>query len=163
MAITTNMINYDSTLPLFVFGSLMDQDVLRIVSNMEDHQLSHTEGHATGYRQQEVIGESYPVLMPDATKQTRGLLINGLNEIAMQRIHFFEGDEYALAEIGISTTDNANISANYYRDTGVYEILETGWDFQQWQRTHKVSFLKRCENYMQLFGTMSATEADRYW
>jgi len=157
------MNNYDSTLPLFVFGSLMDRDVLRIVSNMEDSQLSHTEGHAIGYRQQEVTGESYPVLMPDDAKQTEGILIDGLSDTAMQRIHFFEGDEYALAELKVSTTDNANILANYYRDTGVYEILESGWNFRQWQRTHKTSFLQRCENYMQLFGTMSATEADRYW
>lgn len=130
---------------------------------MTSDQLQLVEAYAPGHRQHEVLNESYPVLVPDEKNRTQGLLIDGLTELAMQRIQFFEGDEYILSTIDIETADNANLRANYYKDAGVYSILETVWNFQQWQVEHKPTFVEKCEKYMQLFGKMNATEADQFW
>ena len=154
---------------LFVFGSLMDPDVLSLVSGMLIDTLHMQASTASGFRQCEVSEESYPVLVADHNTQCHGLLINGLTCEALERILFFEGDEYTLESIQVQretapdTRSPYLVNAWYFRDTGAYTINPGSWDFGNWQSHHKVSFMQGTKKYMQLFGQMSATEADAYW
>lgn len=154
---------------LFVFGSLMDPDVLALVSGMPIDAPQMQASTASGFRQCEVSEESYPVLVADQSAQCHGLLISGLTCEALQRILFFEGDEYTLESIQVhreSAPDNRShqsVNAWYFHDTGAYTIRPESWDFGHWQSHHKASFLEGTKKYMQLFGQMSATEADAYW
>lgn len=148
---------------LFVFGSLMDPDVLELVSGMPVSALQVSSATVHGYRQCEVAEESYPVLVGCESSRADGLLLHGLTVDALKRILFFEGEEYSLQPINAVTDANCIQQAHYFRDTGVYTVRETMWDFEQWRRIHKPSFLKVSSEYMNLYGTMSAAEADEYW
>jgi len=148
---------------LFVFGSLMDADILHIVSGMASNRLTIQKATLAGFRQCEVIEECYPVLVENPGSITRGLIIDGLTEQAMTRIHFFEGDEYRLQSIEVSTTFDEKIDARFFSHTGAYSVKDTSWNFQQWLDEQKDEFVVRTQNYMKLFGTMNATEADQYW
>lgn len=148
---------------LFVFGSLMDSDVLRIVAGVAPEQLKIRQAIAPGFRQQEVVEECYPVLVEDSDSTAFGLIIDSLTAQAMARIHFFEGDEYTLENIEIRTTDSETVAARFFSHTGAYSVKDSTWDFQKWLVEQKHEFVERTQDYMKLFGTMNATEADNYW
>lgn len=141
----------------------MDRDVLGLVTDMKLGELRLSAATANGYSQQEVRQESYPVLVKKLNAHTEGVMIEGLTQLAMQRILFFEGDEYVLKNIEILCAGRTRVETNYFSHTGAYEVLEQQWDFKGWQHNEKDALLLHIRNYMNLFGTMTATEADRYW
>jgi hypothetical protein len=148
---------------LFVFGSLMDRDVLGLVSGIDADNLMLTPATAYGQKQCEVVEESYPVLVADEAASCSGLLISQLTPLALQRIMFFEGEEYFLAPVSVSAHGGSVVNAWYFRDAGVYTVRGTAWDFAAWQNTHKTSFMQASSEYMALFGTMTSAEADAHW
>jgi len=165
---------------LFVFGSLMDSDVLQLVTDMSIADLSIEKAAAMGYRQCEVSEESYPVLVVDDTSVCHGLLIGGLTPLALQRVLFFEGEEYALKPIrllggnrvsenlcgeptAVDTVSDRSVNAYYFSDTGEYTVRAESWDYDNWQQHHKSSFVVASASYMRLFGQMTAAEADAHW
>ena len=148
---------------LFVFGSLMDRDVLGLVSGIDADNLLLTPATVYGQQQREVVEACYPVLVPDETASCSGLLISQLTALALQRIMFFEGEEYFLAPLAVSAHGGSVVNAWYFCDAGVYSVRPTAWDFAAWQNTHKTSFMQASTAYMALFGTMTAAEADVHW
>lgn len=148
---------------LFVFGSLMDPDVLEIVSGMGLSDLEVSAATAPGYLQCEIAEESFPVLVNSDAGNASGLLIRRLNLPAVKRILFFEGDEYCLEPIAVVSAQVQGISAFYFRATGVYTVRETMWDFALWSAQHKPGFVDATLHYMDLYGKMSTKEADAHW
>lgn len=148
---------------LFVFGSLMDTDVLSVVSGIPLSELKLTSATVFGYQQRELVEESYPVLVVCESARASGKLIQGLTVDALQRILFFEGEEYRLQPIDTVTDRSYLQSAFYFRDTGAYTVRQNVWDFERWARLHKPPFLDASREYMNLYGTMTAAEADAYW
>ena len=150
---------------LFVFGSLMDHDVLSLVAGMDMRSLKLQAATVSGYRQAAVAEESYPVLVESAGSGCNGLLIYGLTPVALERILFFEGEEYSLSPISVLPEDSVNgpVDAFYFRDAGVYSVQANAWSFETWQAEHKESFLVASREYMALFGSMTAAEADAHW
>lgn len=151
-----------SQLPLFTFGTLMDTEVLQCVSGILPSTLAIIPARVVDRVQHEVLGEGFPILLPAPGQEVLGRLIFGLTETAMQRILFFEGDEYATQPLTVET-DGASQEALYFKDSGVYETTGKSWIFSQWHESEHATFLERTQQYMRLFGTMSTTEADRYW
>ncbi len=151
-----------NTLPLFSYGSLMDADILRLVIGDEIESTSMRPAQLAGYRCVQLPNESFPVLQAEAGKIVQGQLIENLSALATDRIRFFEGDEYELEHCQVQTDAGAR-QALYCADVTSPGELNVPWLLADWQREHKVLFSKRVENYMKLFGTMSATEADAYW
>ncbi len=158
-----NSANWSELDALFVFGSLMDPQVLELVSGMPLTELVVTPATVQGYRQGVVAEENYPVLVACESSETSGLLIKGLSSTALERILFFEGEEYALQPIDVRVPGEESAQAFYFRDTGVYTVRENKWDFDQWTRLHKASFIDVSRQYMALFGNMTAAEADAHW
>lgn len=141
----------------------MDSDVLQIVSGQPLASMKMQAATAPGYVQREVAGESFPVLHADSPGCATGVLIHGLTETAIQRILFFEGEEYQLRALDIVTADGIRINARYFADAAVYQLLPTSWSFEHWLAHEKNAFIARCRRYMDLFGTLSIAEADTYW
>lgn len=50
--------------PLFVFGTLMDEDVLRCVSDMDVCELIRQPAVVKGVKRRPVKSENFPVLLP---------------------------------------------------------------------------------------------------
>ena len=156
------MPDVDPTVPLFCFGSLMDDDVLRVVTGRDPDGLDIVAADAPGRAQREVVGESYPILVPDAGSRARGRLVGGLDAEALERVLFFEGEEYAIAPLEVEVGGERR-PAQYFRDTGVYRTSGGSWDFARWRAAGIDDFLDHTARYMALYGTMSAAEADAVW
>lgn len=150
------------TTPLYSYGSLMDADVLRIVTGTEFDALSTEPAQLAGFRCVQYPTETFPILQAETGKLVQGTLISGLSALAYQRILFFEGDEYELQLCRVQTA-GGECEANYCADVTEPGELTREWTLASWQSLHKAAFCVQVENYMKLFGTMSATEADAYW
>ncbi|MEO0618861.1 MAG: gamma-glutamylcyclotransferase family protein [Pseudomonadota bacterium] len=149
--------------PMFFFGTLMDLDVLEIVSGQSRAQLTCAPASAEGVVQRNVIGQDFPVLVDAPGAHMTGRIVYGLTETARDRILFYEGEEYRVCDITVRTADGGKVACHYFADNAVYEISDVPWDFDAWQRTQKTEFLSRARRFMALYGTMSAAAADAYW
>ncbi len=141
----------------------MDTDVLELVGGIPIAELQLRSAIVQDYRQCEVVEESYPVLVPSEASTTTGVLISGLDVKALERILFFEGEEYQLQHLDTVTDAGEQVSAYYFCDKGAYTVQSRKWDFDQWVLVHKASFIDASRQYMALFGKMSAAEADDHW
>ena len=150
-------------MPLFCFGTLMDTDILTCVTDLDAESLSIEPASIVAYAQRNVIGENFPVLVPDSSETTRGVLIGGLTQHALDRVLFYEGDEYYLAQASAINSHGAQIDVSVFHSAGIYQTADEAWDFARWTQHEKADFLPRVKRYMQLFGTMTATEADQHW
>ena len=152
-------------LPLFCFGSLMDRDVLALVLDREPLPPGiHMEpASISGFRKVRLPHETYPMLVPAAEGEAGGALIHGLSRQDLDRIVFFEGEEYELAPCVVRLGDGEVADALFF-DEGIMPPPRTEqWDFDSWQREHKAYLLRQSKVYMAWFGRMSAAEADRFW
>ncbi len=149
--------------PLFSFGTLMDADLLTLVSGQSSAELSLESAQLAGFAQRQVEGDDFPVLVADTNAQTDGTVISGLTSLALQRILFFEGEEYALSPITVTLSQGREQSCVYFKDTAIYQVKDTVWDFQQWVLHEKADFLRRTDRYMTYFGKLTTAEADKYW
>lgn len=116
-----------------------------------------------GYQRQGVAGENFPVISVAENSSVSGILFSGLSQLALDRILFYEGDEYQLTSVTVTAGGGAACEASVFLDSGVYVTTGHDWNMAQWQETEKAGFLIRVQNYMQYFGQLTTTEADKYW
>ncbi len=157
--------------PLFVFGTLMDPDVLATVCIGSASEVSTQPALIQGFTRRLVVNESFPVLVPAANESVLGLLIHGLGDEDLQRAQFFEGEEYELTSISVEALPDSHATAfaigacdaYYFASTGHYQVEAEHWHLPAWQQQHKRDFLPRLHRYMQCYGHMSMAEADAHW
>jgi len=149
--------------PLFAFGTLMDPDVLGIVLGAGAAAWRTMPARVHDRARRWVVDDHYPVLVESPGVHVDGLLIHGLAETALDRIRFFEGEEFALAPIVVRDTDDDEIDARYFADTGRKDIADIAWSLADWQTSTKSDTLPRVHRYMACYGTMSIAEADAFW
>ena len=150
-------------LPLFCFGSLMDREMLSCVLDRSLDDIELESATIQGYVKACLPHESYPILVPDARGEARGILIRGLDKRDLERIVFFEGEEYELAPCQVRPDAGVCVEALFF-DEGIMPPAEsTAWDFDRWQREDKAFMLRQSRRYMSCFGKMSAAEADVFW
>ena len=151
------------TLPLFCFGSLMDRDVLRCVVGDNESLVQMRPAFIAGYFKARLPHETYPMLVPEAEREAPGQLLYGLNKEDLDRIVFFEGEEYELSPCKVRVADNEWVDALFF-DEGIMPPPETAeWDFEEWKSKYKPFMLRQTDYYMSFYGKLSAPEADVYW
>jgi hypothetical protein len=149
--------------PLFCFGSLMDWDVVNCVLNNETAGLSMVAASLNGYRVTRLPHETYPILVTDAKHMAHGQLLYGLSKEQLDRVIFFEGEEYQISPCEVSLENGDQVVAQFF-DEGIMPAAEmTDWCFNTWQQQHKDYLLRQSAVYISYYGKMSAAEADYYW
>lgn len=142
----------------------MDEDVLTCV--LGDYPASRiviAPATFAGYRKARLPHETYPMLVPEADSIADGVLLHGLNKKDLDRIVFFEGEEYELSPCQVRLSDKTCAEALFF-DEGIMPLAETEvWDYRLWVEQHKDYMLRQSRVYMSLYGKMSAAEADVHW
>ena len=116
-----------------------------------------------GYRKVCLPHETYPVLVPEVDHYAEGILLYGLTRLELDKIVFFEGEEYELSPCTAVLADGSFIDALFF-DEGVMPMPQSeDWLFSVWIDQHKDYMLRQTSHYMTYFGLMSAVEADHYW
>lgn len=153
----------NESLALFSFGTLMDTDLLPLVCKQDMKTLALEAAVVPGRSRRWVLDDHYPVLVAEQGRTTDGLIIRGLEEEALARIIFFEGEEFNLEPLSVQKENGDWEQVQYFADTNKKEISTSEWSLAEWQRTTKDDTLARVVRYMQCYGKMSLAEADAYW
>lgn len=142
----------------------MDGDVRScVLGNSSSQRIVTKPATIAGYRKVCLPHETYPVLVPDANRCAEGILLDGLDRRELDRIVFFEGEEYELSPCTAALADGSFIDALFFDEGIMPRPQSKDWSFSFWVDQHKDYMLRQTAHYMSYFGLMSAVEADQYW
>lgn len=150
-----------SSLPLFVFGTLLDADIRRIVLGPRARPLRFGVC-VTGFRCHRVEGETYPLLVQqdaasEAVNAVHGALVHGLCPHALARLRFYEGPGYALRTMTVEVgRRRRRCRARVFLGTDRLRDSGQPWTLDHWQRTEKPLALMLARDLMALYGRIGA-------
>ena len=150
-------------LPLFVYGSMRDEDVRALVLGRAPLAVRTEPAWMPGVAAAQVPGESYPYLVSVEGARAPGELIHGLDERCLDRILFFEGDEYAFVECVAERAGGERVAAMYFGGVTIPEAPVVTWSLEQWQAREKLRFLSMTREYMALWGRATRAQAEALW
>jgi gamma-glutamylcyclotransferase (GGCT)/AIG2-like uncharacterized protein YtfP len=125
-------------LPLFVYGTLRDPDLLAGVLNRPLRTDGMHLAHAPGFRAVHYPGRIYPALIRVPGAAAEGLLLTDLTPFERDLLDAFEGEEYRRETIAAVLADEPELhEADAY--IPVIAVPNTGedWLLSDWQRFHK--------------------------
>jgi hypothetical protein len=125
-------------LPLFVYGTLRDPDLLAGVLNRPLKPETMHPARAPGFRAVHYPGRIYPALIRAPGAAAEGLLLTGLTPFERDLLDAFEGDEYRRETIATMLLDEPELhEADAY--VPAIAVADTGedWLLGDWQRLHK--------------------------
>lgn len=150
-------------LPLFVFGTLRDADVLEVVLGYAMNEADRVPARLRGFRIARLPDESYPVLVASHGESAEGVLLRGLSEADLDRIAFFENAEYEFERCRAELADGREMDAIVCSEGVTQSGPRAHWSLELWQRTEKEKFLELIRRYMRFYGDLTAEEADSEW
>ena len=150
-------------LPLFIYGSMRDEDVRALVLGRAPLAVRTEPAWMPGVAAARVPGESYPYLVSVEGARAPGELIHGLDERCLDRILFFEGDEYAFVECVAERAGGERVAAMYFGGVAIPEAPVVTWSLEQWQAREKSRFLSMTREYMALWGRATRAQAEALW
>ncbi len=130
--------------PLFVYGTLLFPDVVRILIDRDPHRRPAT---VHGWRAAALPGRVYPALVHQVGSSTNGNLIEGLTADEWQTLDIFETDEYALTRITLTEGDHAWT----YTYTDPTAVGPTTWNPDVFAEHHLPAYLDRCHSWRRHF------------
>ena len=150
-------------LPLFVYGSMRDEDVRALVLGREPPAIRTEPAWMPGVAAVRVPGESYPYLVSSDGAPAPGELVHGLGEEDLDRILFFEGDEYGFAESVVERAGGQRVAAMHFGGVAIPEGPIVPWSLERWQAREKPRFLSMTREYMALWGRATQAQAEALW
>ena len=148
---------FDVGLPLFVFGTLLDRDLLAQVLGRDISDLRFTPGTVDGFRRVRARGESFPILVPQQDGQVEGLLIEGLSKADVTRLSFFENG-YALNCVQVGTSERP-VSARFFSHTDRLADSGEAWRLESWRAFDKPMEMTAAAQWMAGFQDNDAKAA----
>jgi len=104
------MINYPATSSLFVYGTLMSPQVLRVLIGRLP-ELVHS-ATLEGYRRHPVKGQSFPGMIA-GVGSVQGMLLKELTVSEMNVLDWFEGEEYTRKDVNIQCGTTLEMTQTY--------------------------------------------------
>lgn len=150
-------------LPLFVYGSMRDIAVRSLVLGRTSLALRTEPAWMPGVTAAVVPGESYPYLVSVEGERACGELVHGLDERCLDRIVFFEGDEYAFVECEVERAGGERVAAMHFGGVAIPQAPVTAWSLQRWQAREKPAFLSMTREYMALWPRATRAQAEAAW
>ncbi len=150
-------------LPLFVYGSMRDADVRALVLGSDRPEVRTEPAWMPGAAAARVPGESYPYLVPIEGARAPGEVLHGLGETYLDRIRFFEGDEYALVECSVERASGERVAAMHFGGVAMAQPPIVAWSLEQWQASEKARFLSMAREYMAGWRRGTRAEAEALW
>lgn len=150
-------------LPLFVYGSMRDADVRALVLGSDRPEVRTEPAWMPGAVAARVPGESYPHLVPIEGARAAGQVLYGLGETCLDRIRFFEGDEYALVECNVERVPGERVAAMHFGGVAIPHTPLVAWSLEQWQAREKARFLSMAREYMAGWRRGTRAEAEALW
>jgi hypothetical protein len=149
-------------LPLFLFGTLRDPDLFRVVFGRPQTALPCRPAHLPGHAAMRVAGGDFPVLVARPECRQPGLLVEGLAPAEIARAVFYESSGYRLAPVRLRVTAAA-VTARAFLPTGRLPASSTRWRLAAWQRRHGRRVATAAELAFEHYGRVDADGFDALW
>jgi hypothetical protein len=125
-------------LPLFVYGTLRDPDLIAAVLGRPVFRGEAHPARAPGFRAATYPGRTYPALVRAPGSAAEGLLLTGLTPFERDLLDAYEGDEYRRGVVAAMLADEPELhEANAYLPTRVIPRDAHDWSLYGWQAEHK--------------------------
>ncbi|KFK26900.1 hypothetical protein AALP_AA8G308100 [Arabis alpina] len=134
---------------VFVYGSFQEPDIVNIMLDRTPEIISAT---LPGFKRFRLKGRLHPCTVPSETGEVHGKVLLGLNDEELANVDAVEGNEYERVTVGIVRKDNSEkMTVETYiwinkDDPDMYGE----WDFEEWKRLHKETFMKTIKEIMEL-------------
>lgn len=132
----------------FFFGTLLDDEVLRIVVGRDVAADDKRPAALPGYRRVKAEGVTYPIVVPGDQTQVSGQLVSGITPDEAKRLIAYEGDNYDLIMRNVIASGREQPALVFVPvATGGLTALDQDWSFEDWQRQHRVGFVARLRQW----------------
>jgi hypothetical protein len=125
----------------FFYGTLRDRDVRRAVLGPGVERIVIAPAVLPGWRCVFLRGRAYPVLHPDTTAETEGVLADHVDPRQAARLDRFETDEYRRGTARVRRAGGEAVAAHLHFAARLGLASTTTWDFEAWQRRWKKALL----------------------
>lgn len=129
-------------LPLFVYGTLRDPDLVAAVLGRPLRADSVHAARAPGWRAVHYPGRSYPALVRAPGVAAEGLLLTRLTAFERDLLDAYEGDEYRRGPVATMLADEPELhEADAYLPALAIPTDAHEWSLSRWQLEHKAQAL----------------------
>jgi hypothetical protein len=136
---------------MFFFGTLMDPDLLALVLGHSIEGLRIERATVRGMRRVIVAGRTYPMLRPHPGGRVEGHLVHHLTETDRARLAYYEGSEYEVGTVTVTTESGQAVTAALYVCPPEIRAENRVWRLDRWQSLHKARSLTRIRHLMDGF------------
>jgi Gamma-glutamyl cyclotransferase, AIG2-like len=147
---------------VFFFGSLMDRELLALVTGRAADDLLIDAAIVHGFARRRARDESFPLLVPHPGGRVEGVLVEGLTPADIDRIQFFEGSDYAFSLLAVECRGE-RLAAHAFLPTARLHAEETAWEFEAWCAAERALCVALTEELMSHYGSLSIAEIDALW
>ena len=137
----------------FFYGTLMDADVLRAVT---DTEATMEPAVLRGWRRVGVRGEDYPIIVRDMSSRVDGVVVRGLDTRAAARLASYEGAEYTLIKTTVLCRGRRIATNVFAPRPGRLLKTENAWNFEAWRKRHKRRWITALERWQRRVLTVSS-------
>ncbi|KAK4364869.1 hypothetical protein RND71_016227 [Anisodus tanguticus] len=142
--------NPQSVFNVFVYGSLLHDDVVRALLKRVPPS---SPAILRNFHRFSIKGCVYPAILPVENKKVNGKVLSGITIRELDILDKFEDVEYERRTVDVSQTvlDSSNtlmVETYIWADQSDPNLYGE-WDFEEWERLHKQSFLKMTMEFLE--------------
>lgn len=149
--------------PLFVYGTMLDRDVIEVVLGRPFDPASMRPAWLDGYRVVRFRNDIYPMLVEAPGEHASGAVLYDLDATDLDRIGFFESYEYDFIECTVEVKERGRVQAVRFGAAEEPPRQPEPWDLAWWQREHKDRFLYYTRQFMAFYGRGTLEQAEARW
>lgn len=127
---------------VFIFGTLLDVDVLETVCEQPIDNLSRKPATLPGFEPRYVIDQLFPVLVLAPESITVGEVVD-FDDTLLRRLNTYERDDFELCDVSVKLDTGGDFQCQYYANIGYETISDRRWSLEEFQRLHKAEYLRR--------------------
>lgn len=145
----------------FFFGTLMDTELREVVLGRALPESSLRPAFLPDHARYCVLGQAFPLLVPEAGSRVDGLLATGISAGEAARILWYESDDYDIRETAVHVSERRVISAMCCLAGPRARHGGIAWDFERWRREDRSFALRLAREWMDCFGSPDVDQAER--
>ncbi|KAG8495262.1 hypothetical protein CXB51_012893 [Gossypium anomalum] len=134
---------------VFVYGSLLSDDVVRILLNRVSPSSAAFLSH---FHRLSIKGRVYPAILPVQNRHVSGRVLMEISDPELHILDEFEDVEYQRTRVEVSLLESSDkLQADAYVWSNTSDPnLYGDWDFEkEWKQVHTESFIKMTMGFME--------------
>lgn len=132
------MYNAPASDSLFTYGTLMCQDIMRLVTGFIPESVP---ARLEGYSRHALKKRVYPALLPAPRIATAGIVYTGIDAAAFVKLDNYEGDMYSRCRVSVHCNHRLITAFTYVLKPELHHLAEPhDWDYDHFLAHHAQSY-----------------------